>query len=492
MKTIINIAFLLVISATGLYAQQRPNILFIAIDDLNDFVNCMDGTVKAHTPNIDRLASQGTLFTNAHAQAPICGPSRASILTGLYPSTSGNYLQIHDQDIRKSNDITQSAVFMPDYFEAFGYKTMGVGKIFHEGDAAGAFDEYGGRFSWMGPKPKKRLKYDPVKLPHKRGKTQTDWGRYPAFDSLMTDFKSAEWAAKKLQQEHDRPFFLAVGMVRPHVPLYVPQKWFDLYPIEEITTPPYDRNDYEDIPTMGQRVTEAPAMPTTEELIEWGEWKNFVQAYLACISFVDAQVGKVLEALERSSYADNTIVVLWSDHGYHAGEKNRFAKQSLWERSTRTVLIFKEPGNLQGQSCGAPVQLIDIYPTLLDMSGLPPYRLAGGHSLRPLIDNPTAKWEHPALSFYGVGNIAVRDERFRLIQYEDGSQELYDILNDPDEWHNLATRKDKKDVIKQLQKHIPEKWNPLSEYSFYTFNEYFKNITDTNREKCQRGSIDKK
>lgn len=464
---------LLLLISSILHAQDKPNVLFIAIDDLNDYVNCMNGSIQAFTPNIDKLAKAGVLFTNAHCQAPICGPSRASIMTGLYPSTSGNYLQLSDKDIPKSNRVTKEATFMPDYFEQYGYKTMAVGKIYHNGDAAKTFDEYGGKFSWMGPKPKERFNYDPSKIETKVGSTQTDWAAYPGNDTLMTDYQSAKWAVDKLQQVHDQPFFLAVGFVRPHVPWYVPQPWFDMYPLEDIKTPPYDPQDFDDIPLMGKRVADAPMMPTTEELIKTDEWKDAVRAYLACITFVDAQVGKVLEALENSKYAKNTIVVLWADHGYHLGEKNRFAKQALWERDTRTVLIFKDPKGSKNQTCNAPVQLLDIYPTLTELCQLPGYELGEGHSLVPFLKNTDARVGYPALSFYGVGNVAVRNERYRLMQYEDGSLEFYDMKEDPNEWKNLAGEKGLQDEIKKMKSFIPADWAPLSEFSAYTFNEYF-------------------
>lgn len=433
----------------------------------------MGGAIKIPTPNIDRLAQKGTLFTNAHCQAPICGPSRASIMTGLYPSTSGNYLQLKDINIKKGNAALNKAIFMPDYFEQYGYKSMAVGKIYHNGDAAKTFEEYGGKFAWMGPKPKQRFNYDPSKMDHKIGSTQTDWGAYPEQDSLMTDYQSAKWAVDKLQQAHDKPFFLAVGFVRPHVPWYAPKKWFDMFPLDSIVTPPYNRDDFDDIPDFARKVADAPMMPTTEELMKSGEWKNAIQAYMACVAFVDAQVGKVLDALENSEHADNTVIVLWADHGYHLGEKNRFAKQALWERDTRTLLIFKDVNGNSGQTCTAPVQLLDIYPTLIDMCKLPPSELLEGHSLVDLIKSPEKKWAYPSLSFYGEGNIAIRDEQFRLIKYEDGSLELYDMKNDPNEWNNLAKDSAYKKTIQGLAKNIPPNWAPLSEFSKYKFNEYF-------------------
>lgn len=462
---------------------QKPNVLFIAIDDLNDYVNCMNGSIRAYTPNIDKLAKAGTLFTNAHCQAPICGPSRASIMTGLYPATSGNYLQLKDQNIVKSNKVSQAAIFMPDYFEQHGYKTMAVGKIYHNGDDAKTFDEYGGKFAWMGPKPQKRFKYDPAWFDEKKGSTQTDWAAYPEQDSLMTDFQSAQWAVHKLQQKHDKPFFMGVGFVRPHVPWYAPQKWFDMYPLEDIQTPPYNPNDFDDIPAMGQRVADVPMMPTTEELIKAKEWKKALQAYLACISFVDAQLGKVLDALENSDYANNTIVVLWADHGYHLGEKNRFAKQALWERDTRTLLTIKTPDGIQNQTSNAPVQLLDIYPTLTDLCKLPRNELNEGNSLVPILTNSKKQTIHPALSFYGVGNVAVRTEDYRLMQYEDGSIEFYDMKNDPNEWHNLAKDKKHQQTIAEMKTFIPKQWASLSKYNAFSVNPYFKEKSKNNRKK---------
>jgi len=464
----------LMIITLKLFARERPNVLFIAIDDLNDWVHCLNGHPQAKTPNIDRLASQGTLFTNAHCQAPLCGPSRASVLSGMYPFNSGNYFQVADNDIKKANDKTINIEFMPDYFEKFGYKTMGVGKIYHNGDKSKTFDQYGGMFSIYGPMPAKRLHYDPSWFPDKKGYTHTDWGMFPEHDSMMTDFKSADWAISRLQEKHEKPFFLAVGFVRPHVPWYAPPKWFDLFPVNEIQTPPYKPDDFNDIPEMGKRVSYAPMMPTTEWLIETNQWKDVVQAYLACIAFVDAQIGRVLNELENSDYAKNTIVVLWSDHGYHLGEKNRLAKMAIWERDTRVPLIFRIPGNKQGQRCSAPVQLIDIYPTLVDLCGLKPYQLAQGHSLVPLISKPERHWPFKAISVHGEGNVAIRDRQYRLIQYEDKSMELYDLINDPNEWKNLVYFPQYRKKINELTGELPIEWIPCSEYNSFGFNEYFK------------------
>jgi len=475
-KKLLLIVYLFIVAIAK--AQDKPNVLFIVVDDLNDWVGCMKGHPQVKTPNIDKLAANGILFTNAHCQAPICGPSRASVMTGLLPTTTGNYLQLDDTDIKKANEITRNAIFLPDYFEQYGYKTMGTGKLFHLGDNAHVFDEYRNDTSnFYGPLPPTRFKYDPVWFGKPKG-TATDWGAFPIEDSMMPDVKSANWAVEKLMTKQDKPFFLAVGFVRPHVPWYVPQKWFDKFPVNDIQTPPYLKSDMDDIPLMGQRVADFPAMPTTEWMIETNQWKDAVQAYIACINFADAQVGKLLDALEKSPHAKNTIVVLWSDHGYHMGEKNRFGKQALWQRSTKSVLIIKKPGVMKSDVCNNPVQLIDIYPTLNALCGLPVNKMNEGHSLVPLLNNPAStRWNHIAITSYGKGNVSVTSSKFQLIEYEDNSKELYDLTADPNEWKNLANDIKYKKVIKSLQKHIPATQAKLSSDSKYGINEYFRNLT---------------
>lgn len=440
--------------------QSPPNVLFIAVDDLNDWVGCLDGHPQAQTPHIDRLATTGTLFTNAHCQAPLCGPSRLSLMSGLRPSTTGVYGQINDNQVREAHPMLQSAVFLPQYFGQQGYKTMGVGKLFHNHAPEGVFEVSGGRERGFGPNAPERFHWD------KKG-TSTDWGAYPAADSMMPDYRSAQWAVERLQEQHERPFFLAVGFLRPHVPWYVPQRWFDLYPIETVQTPPYLPTDREDLPEIALQIADVPMMPTTEWAIESGQWPAICQAYLASVSFADHYVGEVLNALEASPYAKNTIIVLWSDHGYHIGEKNRFAKHSLWEEATRVPLIIAGPGLPAQQISGAPVELLDLYPTLLDLCGLAPNPANEGNSLKPLLENPDAGWPHAALTTYGRNDHAVRTADFRFIHYENDAAELYDHRTDPNEWQNLATDAKLADSIQSLMRFLPTenaRWSPASEY----------------------------
>lgn len=445
---------------------KKPNVLFIAIDDLNDWIGCLNGHPNTKTPNLDRLAKKSTLFTNAHCQAPICGPSRASLMTGLYPSFTGIYGQIIDDNIRVSNKATQEAVFLTEYLRNNGYKTMGVGKLFHNHVPTGTVDVSGGRARGFGPKPPTRWEWDNVG-------TSTDWGAFPDKDEEMPDFQSAQWAMDRLNENHEGPFFLGVGFLRPHVPWFVPQKWFDLFPIEEIINPPYLADDYDDLPEIAINVANVPMMPTTEWAIKNKKWKHIVQAYLACVAFVDAQVGKVLDALDKSSYKDDTIIVLWSDHGYHLGEKNRFAKHSIWERATRTVLMISDKNSTPHQQCSKPVGLVDLYPTILDLCGLAPNNQNQGHSLKPLLENPKTKWAHAAITTYGRNNHAVKTERYRYIHYEDGSEELYDHEIDTNEWYNLAGKSEYTNVKKDLKKYLPKINVPWATTSKYDVNDYF-------------------
>ncbi|MEZ5038473.1 MAG: sulfatase [Saprospiraceae bacterium] len=451
---------------------EKPNVLFIAIDDLNDWLGCMKGHPNAKTPNIDRLAARGTLFLNAHCQAPICGPSRASIMTGLRPSTTGIYGQINDEKIRLADTSLADIVFLPQYFGQQGYKTMGKGKLFHQFAPEGVFEEAGGRQGGFGPKPKQRFKYDPAWF-DKPGGTQTDWGAYPETDEEMVDYGTAKWAIERLQQAHDRPFFLATGFIRPHVPFYAPQKWFDLHPLDSIQLPPYLPGDQDDIPEISHRVHDMPMMPTTEWAKETGEWKAIVQAYLACISFVDHYVGEVLNALEASPYADNTIVVLWSDHGYHLGEKNRFAKHSLWEEASKVPLIIAGPGLPKNQTCSRPVELLDLYPTLLDLCGLPANARNEGKSIQALLRNPVQDWDHAALTTYGWGNHALRTEDYRYILFEDGTEEFYDHQADQNEWTNQSGQQHYQAIKEQLKAQFPTFNRDWSAASAEGANDYF-------------------
>ena len=455
------------VNATEKEGNTAPNVLMICVDDLNDWLGCMGGHPNALTPNIDKLASRGVLFTNAHCQAPICGPSRASIMTGLRPSTTGIYGQIADEKIRIAGDATRGTVFLPEYFKTHGYYTMGKGKIFHEHAPDGVFDLSEGREKGFGPLPEKRFHWD------KKG-TATDWGAFPETDEEMPDYRTAMWAVERLKENYDKPFFLVAGFIRPHVPWYVPQKWFDLHPVDHVITPPYKEDDFADLPAIALEVHDMPMMPSTDWAIKTGQWKYMIQAYMACVSFVDNYIGEVLNALENSKYANNTIVILWSDHGYRLGEKGTFAKHALWQEATNAPLIISMPDRKTIGKCEAPVEMLDIYPTLLDLCGLPPKPEIEGRSLKTLIENSESGTGYFAITTYGRNNHAVVSNGYRYIHYEDGSEELYNRNSDPNEFENVAGKKEFLDVKSALAKYLPVKneyWSPEVKNGA---NEYFE------------------
>lgn len=456
--------------------KEHPNVLFLAVDDLNNLIGSLEG--KAYgvkTPNLDRLAARGVVFSNAHCQAPLCGPSRASIMTGLRPSTTGIYGMIPDDEIRSAeNPATQDIVMLPEYFRNNGYHTMGIGKLFHKHAPTGVFDESGGRVNGFGPLPPERFVWNGVGTSDQKryGKTSTDWGAYPEVDSLMPDHQSVNWATERLSREYDKPFFLGVGFLRVHVPLYVPQKWFDLYPLDSIKTMPYRADDLDDVPPVALKINDLPMMPTTDWAIESGEWPKAIQAYLACISFVDYEIGRLLDVLDESEYADNTVIVLWSDHGYRLGEKSTFAKHALWDVATKAPLLFAGPGLPQGEIIDQPAEMLAIYPTLLDLCGLPAYAKNEGRSLVPLMQGKREESPHLAITTFGMNNHAVKTDRFRYIRYEDGGEEFYDHDDDPNEFTNQAGNPAYRKDVDRLKGHLPDEnatWDPKSSYNFQPY-----------------------
>ncbi|RJP22358.1 MAG: iduronate-2-sulfatase [Candidatus Omnitrophota bacterium] len=423
--------------------SKKPNVLFIAIDDLNDWIGCLGGHPDVKTPNLDRLADRGILFTRTYCSAPACNPSRASLLTGIRPSTSGVYL--NNQPWRP---VMPDAVTLPRHFKDHGYLVYGRGKIFHGGHSQDlpAWHEYIPRGNDPEP-PNKPLNGIP-KTAH------FDWGPIDVSDEEMDDTKVARWADAFLRQEHDKPFFLACGLFRPHLPWYVPQSYFDLYPPESVTLPHVNETDLDDVPELGRKMAKPDG--DHKNVIETNNWRKAVSSYLASISFTDANVGRILDALDRSAYADNTIIVLWGDHGWHLGEKLHWRKFALWEEATRMPLIISLPGsNHRGKRCHRTVSLLDIYPTLAELCGLETRKEWEGNSLAPLLGDPTAEWDRPALTTHGRNNHSVRSERWRYIRYADGSEELYDHDADPLEWTNLAERAEVAEVKPMLAKWLP-------------------------------------
>ena len=443
--------------------ETKPNVLFIAIDDLNDWTGMLRGNPQAKTPHMDKLASRGLVFTNAHCAAPACGPSRSAIMSGIRPSTSGNYI---NKSSLTHNPILNNSVLLPEFFQQNDYYVCGAGKLFHgyhfNNEVKGrGFDDYFPSKtqdlpSWKGLKFSSRL---PL-----AGWTRTaDWGPLRADVTVddHPDGKTANWAAEQLLSgELQEPFFLGAGIFQPHLPNYAPQKYFDRFPLEDIQLPEgFKENDLDDVPAAHAKMAHNPWL---KKIREMGQWKPAIQAYLACTSMVDELVGRIVDALEKSEYADNTIIVLWSDHGFHHGEKGRWGKYSLWERATRVNLMWVVPGVTQpGSTCARPVNLLDIYPTLAALTACkPPTAQLEGNDLSILMKNPQAKWDEATVTTFGYKNYGVRSEQHRYIVYKDGSEELYDHTKDKWEWKNLAGNSEYAAIKKKMRKYLPTHHEP--------------------------------
>ncbi|MBM3798253.1 MAG: sulfatase [Acidobacteria bacterium] len=425
----------------------KPNVLFIAVDDLNDWVGCLGGHPQTRAPNLDKLAARGLLFTNAHCNAPLCNPSRASLMTGIRPSTSGVYT--NSQPWRGS-PVLGKAVTLPQHFRAHGYRAVGGGKIYHGGfpDAA-TWDEY-----FPDQVKNKPSDPEPAKRPFQGIGGNMDWGPLNVPDAKMGDAQVVDWAIGEMNKPQSKPLFLGVGLFRPHLPWHVPAKYFDLFPLNDIVLPRVKPDDLADVPPIGVKFAKPDG--DHDDITGAGKWKNAVQAYLASIAFMDAQLGRLIDAFDKSPLAKNTHIVLWSDHGWHLGEKLHWRKFSLWEEATRNVMLTVAPGVTKaGSRCNRPVSLIDLYPTLTELCGLPARPGVEGRSLVPILHDPARDWEQPALTTFNRGNHSLRNERWRYTVYSDGGEELYDHHEDPMEWTNLAKRPEYAQVKAQLAKWLP-------------------------------------
>jgi arylsulfatase A-like enzyme len=441
-------------------AAPRPNVLFIAIDDLNDWVGCLGGHPQAHTPNIDRLARRGVLFTNAHCQAPICQPSRSSLLSGTYPFHNGVY--DIPQRMRDAPAL-KDAVTLPQYLAGFGYKTISAGKVFHRPEET-AWHENGpaGRtfpkFPWFGKTSVSGL---PLVGP---GGRVFDFGPVDAKPEELPDGKTATWAVARIRQGLPEPFFFAVGFTGTHLPLFASRETHRRFPPAAVRLPVAPMDDLEDVPPMGRKFTRyfdfSPL--THNEILRRGLWHRAVAAYLACVTEVDLAVGRVLDALEKSPHSQNTLIVLWSDHGFHLGEKLHWEKRSLWDRSTRGPLIFSGPASsIPIATCSRTIGLIDLYPTLVELCGLPAKPGLDGRSLAPLLRDPQRAWPYPALTTQMPGNHAVRTEQWRYIRYVNGDEELYDMRADPHELTNLAGDPRRAATKSDLARWLPKQETPM-------------------------------
>ncbi|PQV51172.1 arylsulfatase A-like enzyme [Jejuia pallidilutea] len=469
----------------------KPNVLFISVDDLNDWEGALLGHPQAITPNMDKLFAEGVLFTNAHCSQPVCTASRNSVLSGIHPTSSGWYSSTKNMK-KNYNKVMVNHMMLPEYFKANGYNTYATGKVFHSGESDypektdDFWTEYSPHF-WKNMEPHIKANGYGYRgamfypFPENGGQLVELYGK----DTINNYFKSrnrfyslcggplddndipekgmydeqiANWAINKLKQPHKNPFFLSIGFIRPHVPYTAPKKYFDLYPIEDIVVPKVPENEFNDIPLMGKAI----AFGSTPK----GGWQdvkakeNFlpelVQSYLACITFVDEQIGKVVEALKKSSYANNTIIVLWSDHGQHLGEKKHFRKQALWQEATKVPLFFRVPNNKNKYKSKQVVSLLDIYPTLVELCNLPKVQELQGESLVSHLYKPETIKNRFVLSTWYYKNHAVISNNWRYIRYRDGGEELYNHNSDPDEHTNLAKNPLYAKVIEEHKKWLPD------------------------------------
>ena len=465
-------------------AAEKPNVLFISVDDLNDWVGCMGGHPQSRTPNIDRLAASGCLFTNAHCPAPACNPSRSAIMTGVSPHVSGIY-----DNRQNMRELLPDAELIPKYFSGHGYESLGSGKIMHYFIDAQSWDQYFPPKETENPFPRTLYpKKRPVSLP-RAGSWQyieSDWGPLDVTDETFGgDYLVSKWVGEQLSKKHDKPFFLACGIYRPHEPWFVPKKYFDLFPLDTIQLPVgYKKSDLDDLPAEAQRRAKNRYFPHIQE---HKQWKQGVQGYLASIAFADAMIGRVLDALENGPNKSNTVVVLWSDHGWHLGEKQHWQKYTPWRVCTRVPLIVKVPagasslpkGTIAGSVSNKPVNLLSLYPTLIELAGIPAKESNKDPSLVPLLKDPAAEWPHVSITYLDrPQNYGLSGERYRYIEYANGERELYDLDSDPHEWNNLAEQSEFADQITTLRskapveyaKYVPAKkkvldelkWNPHS------------------------------
>ena len=455
------------VSSAG--AAPQKNVLFLALDDLNDWVGFLGGYPgRVHTPNLDRLAARGTAFTNAHCTAPVCCPSRTSVMSGLLPTSTGIY---NNQHWWKPNLPELRTI--PVHFRENGYHTVGAGKIYHHtagNNPPGQWDHFqrnlfndngwvrhGSRlYPWTPAKSRPReFPYSGIKLYSE----EADWGILPQPEHLYDDVLVADYAVKYLenlpQRGHDKPFFLACGIFHPHLPWYIPQKYLDLYPLDRVVVPEDLPDDLKDVPEAGRKLARRKSEDLSR-LRKTDRWRTAIRHYLASISFADALVGRVLDALDKSPAAEDTIIVLWSDHGWHLGEKGHWHKRTLWEEATRVPFLIAAPGiGEPGQRCSQPVSLVDIFPTLIELCGLPRVKKLDGISLVPWLHEPGRTRKRPAITIEESGHVAVRGMHYRVIRYTTGQWEVYDHRNDPEERTNLAMNPSHTSAIEEAKRWIP-------------------------------------
>ena len=477
-------------------AADRLNVLFIAVDDLNDWVGCLNGHPQSVTPNIDALAARGVLFSNAHCAAPACNPSRAAVFSGRMPMTTN----VWSNNSRSLGELYPQGKTLPQAFRDADYRVLGTGKLLHRG-AQDSFDEYFAVQQRWSPLSKDSVKYTKAELPSKgtkdprhvavdhHGKTVVlplnrmpsdrkpsktdgesfDWGPFDVPDRDFGDTQITDWAIDRLSGDHDIPFFLAVGYYRPHIPLWAPHRFFKRFSDTPGMLPPFRKDDLADVGEAARRWAREPVTAGSHAtVVRFEQWRQAVEAYLACVTYVDYEIGRLMRAFDASPHRKNTVIVLWSDHGWHLGEKEHWGKWTGWERATKVPLVIVPSGNRQqeyappGTVCEKPVGLIDLYPTLGELCGVDHGQRLDGRSLVGLLKNPALPNERFVLTTFDRGNYSLRSEQWRYIRYADGSQELYDHSRDPNEWQNLADSPDDQPQLHMMSNQLEKRLSRLT------------------------------
>jgi len=441
MKSSFIILWMVCALAFAAHGADRPNVLFIAVDDLNHWIGHLGRNPQAKTPHIDRLAKMGVTFANAQCPAPVCNPSRAALLSGMRPGTTGVYDNGQDWRTVVAKEQTLTTQFLK-----AGYEVFGAGKIYHGNvHREGEWTEY-----FSGTRGGGLVRHPSAT---NNGVGGIQFWPLASGDEVMPDYKVVSYGLEQLGRKHDKPFFLDLGLVKPHMPWSVPKKYFDQFPLEKIELPPYREDDLEDVPPAGVRMAR---QGDHENILRSGRWKEAVQAYLASISFCDAMVGRLVDGLEKSPHRTNTIVVFFGDHGWSLGEKHSWRKFALWEESARAPFIWVATGVTKpGGVCARPVDFMSIYPTLCELAGLERPKHVEGVSIKPLLANPAADWNTPGITTFHRGNHSIRSEQWRYIRYTDGGDELYNHRHDPYEWTNLASRAEHAVAKAELIKWLP-------------------------------------
>ncbi len=430
----------------------KPNVLFIVIDDLNDYISLLQNYPGVKTPNLDKFAKSAMTFTRAYCAAPICNPSRTAFISGIAPYRSGIY---ENNQRMTTSQLVVDSVLLPEQFKRAGYHTMWNGKFFHSEPGQQRrekmWDDTEGGKGVYGPRAKNDVIPASVHRP-----PMFNYGAWDGPDTDFSDYNHMLINEKRLAKKYDQPFFMVFGIYRPHNPWTAPKRFFDMHPLDTLVMPNVPTNDLDDVPAIAREYAHYPV--SLQALKDAGQWKPVVQSYLASISFTDYNLGRVLEALDQGPNRDNTIVCIVADNGFHMGEKEHFAKYALWEQTTHILCAWRVPGmTAPGSVCTATINLLDLYPTFNELCNLPPVsQQLDGQSLVPLLKNPKSEWNLPAVTTYRQNDHAVRDNRWRYIRYHDGSEELYDELNDPHEWTNVVARPENATVKDRLAQWLPK------------------------------------